>query len=178
MVRHQFTPGESNPAPTKIPSDLASYFQGEDCPLTVVISVHPDCPCTSASLEQLDRLLTHFPNSSRAIAFFSVEEDAAEDSNYQSNDYWQRIDKMPNAISIMDRGGKLAHEFGAFVSGSVAGYDQSGTLRFQGGITASRGHAGPSLGLDALAEIASGKNLSEVKTTATFGCSLMEESDS
>jgi hypothetical protein len=51
-----------------------------------------------------------------------------------------------------DLGGVEAERFQTKTSGQAILYDSAGHLRFNGGITASRGHEGDNVGLDAIAD--------------------------
>jgi hypothetical protein len=52
-------------------------------------------------------------------------------------------------------------------------YDAAGRLRFSGGITAARGHAGDNLGRSAIVELLEGDSPTAT-ATPVFGCSLLE----
>jgi hypothetical protein len=57
-------------------------------------------------------------------------------------------------------------------SGHVAVYDRSGTLQFEGGITAGRGHEGPSDGADAALAALTGRR-PLISTAPVYGCPLI-----
>jgi len=61
---------------------------------------------------------------------------------------------------------------GAETSGYVLLYDRSGQLRFRGGITAGRGHAGDNAGEDAVVALVTGRPASR-QQTPVYGCSLV-----
>jgi hypothetical protein len=73
-----------------------------------------------------------------------------------------------------DAGGSIAGQFHANTSGEVFVYDRRGKLRFHGGITAARGHAGDNLGESAVIAIASGEK-SYVERSPIFGCPFRAE---
>lgn len=177
MFQHEYTPGAQEPAPQQLPADLEKQFGASEKKLTLVMAVHPDCPCTSASIEQLDRFLALHEKDTRAIALFWTDRSGNPPSNsLENNSYWQRLQKL-DAVSLMkDPEGKTAESLGSLVSGTVTAYDAEGKLVFQGGLTATRGHAGPSPALDALNAILAGKPIPEISTTMSFGCSLNDRS--
>lgn len=178
MLQHAFGQGDSAPAPHRLSSELADSVAFRQRPLTLVVAVHPNCPCTGATLEQLDRFLTRHPQSAQVVALFWVEDEETNPAALETNRYWKRVSKMEAANAAIDPQGKRAAQFGALVSGAVAAYDRSGVLRFQGGLTPSRGHDGPSRGLDILESIARGEPVGDTKTTPSFGCSLAEALES
>lgn len=166
MLNHEFTAVPQANAPLTIP-DTISSLDLEDKALTIAIAVHPDCPCTEASLEQLDRLLLRNSENIQIIGLVRANAETIE-----SNSYWQRLEALPNTHPISDPDGKIANQLGARVSGATIAYDANGILRFQGGITASRGHAGSSRGLDTLEAIARQLAPAELCSAPAFGCSL------
>lgn len=172
MLRHEYGQGASAPAPERLPADSQLALPFRDRTLTLVVAVHPDCPCTGATLEQLDRFLTKNPQSAQVLALFWVEDSDSPPLALQRNPYWQRIGKMESATAAIDPQGARAAQFGALVSGAVAAYDQTGSLRFQGGLTSSRGHAGPSRGLNMLEAILRDEPTADTNNAPSFGCSL------
>lgn len=177
MLRHEFEPGADVAAPSSILDVLRPLVDAAPEKLTVVMAVHPECPCTRASLEQLDRAMAQSPGKIQAVALFWVDE-AEPDASLDGNRSWRRVAEMPGAHAVRDPGGRLASRLGASVSGSVAAYDGAGRLRFQGGLTPSRGHAGSSLGMDLIRELANGGNPADAVAAApAFGCSLQGEAE-
>jgi hypothetical protein len=76
---------------------------------------------------------------------------------------------------LIDGDGDLTEKFGAQTSGHVFLYDKLGVLRFQGGITPSRGHAGDSYGQAAILSLLRGGR-PERDAAPVFGCPLDEPS--
>jgi hypothetical protein len=177
MLGHEFEVEARTAAVPNLPHELGRLVPDAK-PLTIVMAVHPECPCTAASLEQLDRLMTRNPHSIQTVALFWAEETDTAPSPAVDNEYHRRLSVLPNVTIVADPGGKKAESFGAVVSGSVAAYDAEGNLRFQGGLTASRGHAGSSAGMDMLEAIARGRIPGNVAETPAFGCALEENSGS
>jgi hypothetical protein len=73
-----------------------------------------------------------------------------------------------------DPDGQLAASLGSLTSGGVVLYDAEGHLRYQGGITASRGHEGDNAGAQAIVQILQGRPAAR-KTMPVFGCPLNQE---
>ena len=136
---------------------------------TLVMILHPNCPCSRASLDELEVLMTRCHGRLNAIVLFAETPGLVDDSI--TTDLWQSANRIPGVISRRDQDGKLSASFGAETSGQVFLYDTTGALRFNGGITISRGHSGDSDGLNAITAIVSGQD-SAVKQTPVFGCSL------
>jgi hypothetical protein len=78
---------------------------------------------------------------------------------------------MPGVRVFVDRDGAEAKRFGVATSGQVLFYDAQRRLRFTGGITAGRGHAGDNAGADAIVSLVDHGTTVEPETPV-FGCAL------
>jgi hypothetical protein len=136
MTRYESAEGATSQAPTEWPR--ASSLTRARFGATVIMFVHPDCPCTRASRAELAEIASTAPPT----AAFIITSDLVE-----------------------------ARRFGAQTSGDVVVYDAAGTLRFQGGITISRGHVGHNLGHVRVDAIVHGATTG-VAQTPVFGCAL------
>ncbi|HTE06107.1 MAG TPA: RedB protein [Planctomycetota bacterium] len=115
---------------------------------TLVLFVHPQCPCTAASIEELNRLLAHCEGRVRTIAFFSSDPALGDAWTHSAN--WSRASEIPGVTVCGDPLGATAALFGARTSGEVCLYSRDGVLQFEGGLTAGRGEAGDNPGLATL----------------------------
>jgi hypothetical protein len=136
---------------------------------TLVMFVHPQCPCTRASMEELNRLLAQSHGQVAVHMFFFKPETFSND--WMQTDLWRSAKAIPGVTVHEDTDGKQAQLFGAETSGCVLLYDTHGQLLFHGGITGSRGHAGDNEGEDAIVSLLAGKTVS-LKQTPVYGCSL------
>ena len=100
---------------------------------------------------------------------FTKPED--EDEAWTQTDLRANAEAIPNVQVLIDKGEHEARIFNARTSGLVLLYDRQGNLRFDGGITASRGHEGDNAGSNAVFEIVTQENDKNVKTPV-FGCPL------
>jgi hypothetical protein len=137
---------------------------------TLVMFAHPHCPCTRASLEELNRLMARSEGRIAAEVFFYRP--SAFDSNWIQSDLSRSAAAIPGVSVHEDVDGALARRFGAETSGYVLLYDTSGQLLFKGGITGSRGHAGDNEGEDAIVLLSAGQN-APIRQTQVYGCSLL-----
>jgi hypothetical protein len=136
---------------------------------TLVMFVHPRCPCSRASLDELATLMTHCQERVDAeVVFFLPPSASAE---WAQTDLWESAARIPGVAVRLDRGGAEQRRFAASVSGEVFVYGTSGRLAFHGGITAGRGHAGDNPGRSALESLLVDDQLS-ARTTPVFGCAL------
>ena len=162
---------------------------------TLYLFMHPRCPCTRATIAQLQRVLTaaglnkaDLPGvvvvatiPSGPSANHIAENDIAENGTAESDDAWRQSDTLrlasalPNATVFFDKGGVQARNFGAQASGSVALYAADGGLLFSGGVTVSRGHEGDCLGSEQLLQQIQNPNKSVHVTAPALGCRLCLE---
>jgi hypothetical protein len=137
---------------------------------TLVIFVHPHCPCTRASLHELDRLLALIENRVSATVVFTIPDGVP--AGWERGDLWNAATAIPGLHVIRDPRGQEALRFDVEGSGHVVLYAPSGKLLFSGGITASRGHEGDNVGRSAVISFVLHGHAS-VSQTPVFGCSLL-----
>lgn len=137
---------------------------------TVMMFLHPRCPCSRASLYELARLAHGERGKLEGHVVFAQPVEAAAD--WSQSDLWETAVANRDLQVVLDRGGVLAKQFGVQTSGQVLVYDGAGVLQFEGGITSGRGHAGDSAGRSLIQAIAAGQASERPAHCATFGCSL------
>jgi hypothetical protein len=135
---------------------------------------HPRCPCTRASLGELNRLLAQ--SNGRISAHVLFFRPSGYPSDWAHTELWRTAAAIPGVTVQEDTNDAVARRFGAETSGYVLLYDPSGQLLFRGGITGSRGHAGDNIGENAIISLAMGKT-GGVTQTPVYGCSLLTESN-
>lgn len=106
---------------------------------TVVMFLHPRCPCSRASLSELNQVMHKAPGTTAALVFVVP---AGEPAGWERGDNWDRAHEIPGAVVALDRGGVEAARFRVETSGHTLMYGAEGSLRFSGGLTAARGHEG------------------------------------
>jgi hypothetical protein len=136
---------------------------------TLVMAAHPQCPCTRASLEELNALMARVSGRIEAHVLFYKPADAP--TSWERTDLWRLAAAIPDVHPIQDTDGVEAARFGALASGHVIVYDADGALLFSGGITGSRGHAGDNAGRTAITALVQG-HTSARSRTPVFGCAL------
>jgi hypothetical protein len=138
--------------------------------LTLVLFAHPHCPCTRASLHELDGLLAETQNRVSVTVVFTIPDGVP--AHWEEGDLWNSAKSIPGLRVITDQGGGEADRFDIKGSGHVLLYAPSGKLLFSGGITASRGHEGDNMGRSAIVSFIL-EGHSPVNHTPVFGCSLL-----
>lgn len=140
---------------------------------TLALFAHPRCPCTKASLRQLEKFLEK-PNSKLKVYVIFVKPPNTE-PDFHESELWRLSKNLP-VTTLFDESGQLSESFGAYTSGQALLYDGQGKLSFSGGLTAWRGHEGDSIGLEALE--CSVAQRASVDSTEVYGCPLLSQEDS
>lgn len=135
---------------------------------TLVMSIHPRCPCTRASLAELARLRGRVGDALDCFLLFAKSTDS--DGGDARGDLWRTALEVPGATLVVDEGGATAERLGATTSGHVVLYHR-GRLVFSGGITRARGHEGDNPGRAAIRDYVLNGSLPH-ETTPVFGCPL------
>jgi hypothetical protein len=169
LARYSNIPGNENPAPVAWPANSQIPFDAKRP--TLVMFVHPHCPCTRASLGELEVLMARVQGL--VSAHVVVLKAAGTATNWERTDLWRTAASIPGVTVCVDDAGIEARRFHAETSGQTLLYDRSGALQFQGGITLSRGHAGDNPGRSAVQDLLRQGHSTQVKTPV-FGCSLFE----
>lgn len=139
---------------------------------TLVLFVHPHCPCSRASLNELLVLVTHCGGKIKPLVVFLRPPGFAAD--WEKTDLWEMADSIPGVERFADVDGTETARFRARVSGETLVYGPDGNLLFHGGITVSRGHQGDNAGRAAIESILVGETAGPC-STPVFGCSLCDD---
>jgi hypothetical protein len=167
MTRNSNTPGRGGSAPVAWPAD--SHIPFDSRRPTLVMFAHPHCPCTRASLGELERLLAQVPDEFSVHVVFLKPAGVAAD--WEKTDLWRKAASIPGVSVYTDNAGMEVRRFHLETSGQTLLYDPAGSLRFQGGITLARGHAGDNPGRTALEKFSREESSNQIKTPV-FGCAL------
>ncbi len=138
---------------------------------TLLMFMHPHCPCSTASVEELNRLLGRCQGAVSTHVLFirpKGEPDDWTDTSLRKN-----AESIPGVHVDLDLDGEEARRFGAESSGYVVLYGPKGELLFSGGITGSRGHVGENAGENAVIDLANGRYVS-LNHTKVYGCTLLD----
>jgi hypothetical protein len=168
LFTYENTPGRAGTSAARWPSD--GEIVRSPSKFTLVIFAHPDCPCTRASLAELELLMTQLQG--KLIAFIEFRKPGARQAEVQNSALWKRAAAIPGVSVGFDSDGGGVEKFGAEVSGQALLYDAKGWLVFSGGITDARGHEGDNAGVDAV--IARVRGGEAPFHTPVFGCSLRD----
>jgi hypothetical protein len=167
LERHANEPGGIPVPPKTWPSD-SQLHRPTGRPILLVFA-HPHCPCTRATLSELERFLARDRRSLEVTIVFTRPPGTS--AGWEASDILHRAKSMPGVSTVVDIDGVESRRFNAITSGIAMLYDAGGRLAFYGGITPSRGHEGDSAGLAAIEAIISGKRPA-IDHANVFGCPL------
>jgi hypothetical protein len=134
--------------------------------------VHPRCPCTRASINELRDLLAAAPADVYAEVVLVLPSGAPDD--WRQAPIAVAAARLPHVVVRCDEGGAEADRFGVQTSGHVLLYGADGNLQFTGGITRSRGHQGHSTGSRAVAALLRREPAADAEHPV-FGCPLVAD---
>lgn len=149
---------------------------------TLLMFLHPQCPCSRASVSELARLMANVGGQVDARVYFF--QPSGKDAAWTQTDLWNSAAAIPGVQVQADADARLARQFGAAVSGHAVLYDAAGQLLFSGGITASRGHEGDNAGRSAIVDLVRGLSVPGPHTqrteprpqsTPVFGCPIVTD---
>jgi hypothetical protein len=168
LMSYSYTQGEvTAPVPATWPEGSAIPFDPGKPAL--VMFIHPKCPCTRASLDELSDLLSHCQGLVRASV--EVVRPPGAEADWVKTGLRQQASAIPGLSVRVDEDAKEAQLFHASTSGTTLLYDGEGHLLFNGGITSSRGHEGDNAGLLGLEDLLHGRKPA-FNHVPIYGCSL------
>jgi hypothetical protein len=166
MLTFETKPGAAGDSGPSWPQQTQMRLANEG--MTLVMFLHPQCPCSSASVDQLRQLVERHPAvGATYLLMVEAGNSGAGDNSALMADARQ----VPGATVCMDSDGQLARSFDCRTSGHLYVFDRAGKLRFDGGITSARGHAGPNAAADAAATAIDAGHAPLVRMPV-FGCAL------
>jgi hypothetical protein len=170
LLSYENTPGVAAKPSASWPAD--SQIQRAPGRATLVMLVHPHCPCSRASIGELALLMAQSQGHLTAYVLFLKPAGFSDD--WEKTDLWQSAAGIPGVKPVVDYDGAEARRFNAATSGQTVLYDAEGRLLFSGGITMARGHAGDNAGRSAIVSLVNAK-VAEQPETPVFGCPLFAD---
>jgi len=167
LWRYDNAPGDAATAPSRWPT--ASALVPASSEPMLVLFAHPQCSCTPASLAELAEVLARARNRPRTYVVFLKPDGFTND--WVESGLWKTAAAIPGVTLFRDDDGREARRFGSATSGQTLLYGADGVLRFSGGITGSRAHAGDNAGRQSIVALLNGGRPDSV-TTSVFGCPL------
>ena len=159
-------------APKHWPAD--SIIAKTDKRPTLLLFLHPKCPCSRATVAELERLNTLVPLQRLPNICIVATAPRSVGDLWWSTALLSRAGRLPNAHIILDPGGVEAALFEARTSGTVLLFNAQGEQLYAGGVTLARGHDGHNAGLQAVADLLIDPSAHR-PAIPPFGCSVYRE---
>ncbi len=178
LANYGATPGAVGEVPSSWPEHAAAGLTLVQDSLTLVLAVHPRCPCTRSTVNELSRALSASKEQPTiyALIFEPASDDEIDpDDSFARTQIRARLSELPGVIMVRDPGSAIAERFGAMTSGHTLVYDADGSLQFSGGLTPTRAHEGPNTGAASLVELLNGGS-AIAEDAPVYGCPLCPES--
>jgi hypothetical protein len=167
---YKHSPGPQVAAPILWPANSA--LERIPGTATLVMMSHPRCPCTRASLAELEILLSQYRD--RLTVYIIFVQPKGVRYEWTQTDLWRTASRIQGAHVLVDPDATESDHFKGLTSGHVVLYGPEGNLEFSGGITGARGHIGDSLGLNRILAILRGEHTDRADSPV-FGCPLHAE---
>ena len=169
MTAYSMSPGAESKPLFQRPTGTGVPFS-EDRP-TLVVFLHPRCPCTRPSVAALGRLMARNHRISVQPLFFLP---GTKREEWARADYWESTLEFGNHLPLIDVDGEIARKFHVTTSGHVILFSVDGRVLYSGGITSGRVHEGDNLGLTKLIRVLEGVPVSD-PSFPVYGCSIVTE---
>lgn len=167
LLQYSVEPGEPASAPQEWPRE--SRIPAPQGRYQLVMTIHPHCPCSRASVTELNNLMALLREQVKGYVLVVKPADLPDD--WIRTESYRGAERIAGVQVLVDVDGKESARLGAATSGQVLLYGPDAKLRFAGGITPDRGHIGDSPGRQRiLALVRGGKT--DANESLVFGCEL------
>ena len=167
LRRFESTPGRAAIAPVTWPAGSRIALAPE---WTLVMLIHPHCSCSRASVHELQALIESAPSVRSTVLVYRPSDFRR---GWEKTEVVEAASHLRRTRVVMDEDGREAKLFGGFTSGQTFLYDRNGRLRFAGGITMLRGHAGLNRGRTDVIDIVHSR--ATRGTHPVFGCAIVSK---
>lgn len=144
LNRYTYTAEAVAAAPSDWPMD-AGLTRTRDRS-NLVMFLHPGCPCSRATLTELDRLRSRIGDDCHIQLVMVLSREHGDE--WQETPLQRQAAELKDIHLTQDWDGRIAGTFSAGTSGETYLYSPQGKLLFHGGLTMGRGHEGPASGQD------------------------------
>ena len=169
MTAYSMAPGVALTPLLERPADSEIPFS-EDQP-TLLVFLHPRCPCTHPSIAALERVLARQHRMVVQPVFFLP---GGKPASWARADFWDRVVAAGAHRPVIDVDGALARQFHVTTSGHALLFSVDGRVRYSGGITSGRVHEGDNMGLTKLTRVLDGVPVAD-PSFPVYGCSIVKK---
>jgi hypothetical protein len=167
LMAYEFTPGERSAHRPTSRNELP--FALENHRPTLIVVLHPQCPCSQATVSVLAELVEHCGQRLAVIVMLNRPKNA--DARWTENPLVDRLKQLEAVRLIPDDGGRVSQALGATTSGHAVLFATDGAVMFAGGLTPGRGAVGETSGQRAILGVVKGTAITPSESP-TFGCPL------
>lgn len=159
-------------APASAPSQWPGVprIPAPDGHYVLVMTIHPHCPCSRASVTELNNLMSLLRHDN-VKGYVLVMKPADFTDEWTNTESVRSAESIPGITTLVDVDGVESGRLGAQTSGQVFLYDGAGRLAFAGGLTLERGHLGDSSGRQRIVSLVK-TGTAEASESKVFGCAL------
>lgn len=168
-MNYEHDPGRSGEIRSDWPADSCLRFDARNG--TLVVFLHPYCPCSQSGMKKLERILA--ARSDKPTCYFLFSPLTGENHVETDSENWRMARALSKEGTQTDAEVREGDRFGAKTSGFVLFYDAARRLRFRGGITSERSGEQCNSFERLLAEAIAGTEFPLINTPV-FGCPLVE----
>lgn len=169
ILGHDFQYRTNRPFSFSDSEDSKTISQTAKEGLTIHVGIHPKCPCTFKTLEELKRLSASATELAKCK--FWIYQPPEADATWSDTRSLAFIKTFPDAEIIFDRDAEIASRLGITTSGGIVVHDCMQRVLFSGGIVLGRSCSGESIGAVALSALLKGQVNSQ-RSTPVFGCPI------
>ncbi|MDF1740880.1 MAG: hypothetical protein P1U86_17090 [Verrucomicrobiales bacterium] len=168
LANYVNTPGPQTLPDESVTGDPASTDGGAQ----VFMFIHPKCPCSKASLTELQEVVQRASGHIGELRFYVTVSDPESSGNWREEGLIRQLQSWGGNSSVyFDSDGETARRYGALTSGHVVAFDANGEQIFTGGITGSRGHRGDNRGRRELVSALT-DHQDRSASSLVFGCQI------
>ncbi|GIX00102.1 MAG: hypothetical protein KatS3mg111_3434 [Pirellulaceae bacterium] len=160
--------------PTESSPDAVGEMATSTADFHVLVFVHPKCPCSMATIDNLGRLLPRCPANYAVTAIVFVPEGKDKEWATETATF-AALERLPHTRIEFDTGGTRIRQWNVRRSGHVIVKAPDGSVAFSGGITLERGHAGESLGTVSMMRVLMQQS-PPARAVPVFGCTFSLDS--
>lgn len=166
MADYSYTPGASG-APSVAWPESTSLAR-ESGRFTLVLGLHPECPCSRATVTELGGILTELQG--RPLDVIALFDDTIPGAPARDSDLFHDTARLPGVRTMAVSMREELQRFDFRTSGEVRLYRPDGALVYQGGITGGRGHPGANPGATAVVAAVRTGGTTVPSAAPAFGC--------
>lgn len=134
---------------------------------TLLVFVHPQCPCSVATIAELERLAARTSGALEVMVVAYTPE-----ASWERASLLGRASAIPGVRVVSDPAGAEARLFDATTSGQTLLFTPTGRVLFRGGITRARGHEGDNDGSRTIEALVTTNAPAGLLHSSVFGCAI------